>query len=81
MHGYPTRIAVLTIAKMAVQVQKDGCVLWFHESKSAVVFERQFRTTFGTNPPLLRGMCGLKILVLCVKTEVQNNLILKTQQT
>jgi hypothetical protein len=48
-HDHPTEHAVVAIAKMARQVQKASCVVSFHESKLATVFQRQFKNKFGMN--------------------------------
>jgi hypothetical protein len=36
---------------MASKVGKAKCVLWFHESRSAVTVQWRFRTVFGREPP------------------------------
>jgi hypothetical protein len=35
---------------MASQVEKDKCMLWFHEFRSVVIVQRRFRTVFGRDP-------------------------------
>ena len=36
---------------MASMQEKAQCVLWFHESRSPVTVQRQFRREYGRDPP------------------------------
>jgi hypothetical protein len=44
------KCAAIAIEKMATQVQKANCMLWFHETNLVTAVQRRFRRQFWLNP-------------------------------
>jgi hypothetical protein len=51
----PGRPAIVSI-KMASMKEKPQCVFWFHETKSPLTFQRNFRREYGRHQPDVKGI-------------------------